>query len=252
MPGNDHDVPTSADVTDRVGDMLAELDEADFERVEPPSGIWDDIQAVVSSGRARKPEHADEQRGLVVEYWLDADDVVSDVGQGWAQFAHDNGAPELAVPATERTLWSYFDHAEVRDLWQLVIAHVRTTQTAVQVPIRCDAPQARRWFEMMVTPASDGKLHFRSALVFEEARAPVALLDPDTERDDAALPIAVCSWCGRGRLGPSWLDIEALVSTGRLLERTAMPPISYGICAGCRDDMASELLVSDGARHIAD
>ncbi|MDH3706532.1 MAG: hypothetical protein OES57_10735, partial [Acidimicrobiia bacterium] len=67
------------------------------------------------------------------------------------------------------------------------------------------------------------------------------------ERDADARPIPLCSWCGRGQHADAWLDIEDLVRAGRLLERTSMPPISYGICATCRDEMSAELLVPRAA-----
>ena len=77
---------------------------------------------------------------MVVEYWIDANDVVTDVGQSWAHFAYDNDAPELAVPAPDRTLWTYFDNDETRELWQLLVERVRASQKGAHVPLRCDAP----------------------------------------------------------------------------------------------------------------
>ncbi len=100
---------------------------------------------------------------------------------------------------------------------------------------------------MTIAPEPDGSVHFRSVLVFEESRPPVALLDLHSERDADAQPVPLCSWCGRGQHGARWLDIEELVQVGRLLEPASMPPISYGICAACRDEMAAELLVPDRA-----
>ena len=58
-----------------------------------------------------------------------------------------------------------------------------------------------------------------------------------------AEPVALCSWCARGRLGEEWLDLDALLRAARLLERDDLPPISYGICAPCRHEMAADVLV---------
>lgn len=98
---------------------------------------------------------------------------------------------------------------------------------------------------MTVTPEPDGGVLFRTVLVFEEVRPAVALLDPQAERDEAAPPVPICSWCGRGRHDDRWLDIEELLRAGRLLERSSMPPVSHGICAACREEMAAELLVPE-------
>ena len=239
-------------VVDRIGRILSEIDASDFERVDPPAVLWDDIVASIALDGAeshaprREPPMRNDTTGTVVEYWIDSDDFVTDVGQDWAEFAGDNGAPGLAAAALDRTLWTYFDQDEIRELWQLLVDRVRATHTQVRVPLRCDAPHARRWFEMTVTPEPNDRVHFRSVLVFEESRQPVALLDPRSHRDHDADPILVCSWCGRGQSGTTWLDIEDVVQVDRLLEQMSIPRISHGICGPCRNDMSAELLLSDG------
>lgn len=235
--------------TDRVGLILSELDDADFDRVDPPAEIWERIEASIRMGGTASPKVAPREvvTGTVVEYWIDADDVVIDVGERWAEFARENGAPDLATRPSRRTLWSSFEGDEVRELWQLVVERARRLQARVEVPLRCDASDARRWFRMEITPEADGRVHFRCELVFEEARPPVALLDVHSERDVGLEPVALCSWCGQGRHGARWLDVEELVAAARLLERTAVPAISYGICGTCRDEMSAELLVAGAA-----
>ncbi len=232
--------------TDRVRQLLSELGESDFERFKPPADLWGRIEAAIAAEPAVSPKTPPSRTiatGTVVEYWIDADDVVVGVGDAWAEFARDNDAPELVTLDSERTLWSYFDNDEARELWKLLVERVRALQTDARVPLRCDAPDARRWFEVTMTPEADGRVHFRSMLAFEEPRPPVSLLDPRTERDDDLEPVPVCSWCGRGEHASQWLDVEDLVQTARLLERTSMPAVSYGICASCRDEMSVELLV---------
>jgi hypothetical protein len=234
----------AADI-DRIRRIMSELDESDFERRDPPEEVWDGIEASISSQLARQPPFRAKPSLMVVGYRIDGSDVVTRVEEGWAEFARDNGAPELADPPFDRTLWSYIDRAEIRELWQLLVQRVRSLQKEARVPFRCDAPHAKRWFEMTIAPEADGGVQFRSVLVFEESRSPVALLDPHIERAADAPTVALCSWCGRGQHGAHWLDVEELLQAGRLLERTSMPPISYGICSACRDEMAAELLVPD-------
>src|SRR4051812_38568908 len=141
----------------RMRSVMSRLEADDFERFDPPADLWGRIS--VSIAPARTP-------GMVVEYWIDADDVVSWSGDGWADFARDNDAPDLVDLAPGRTLWSHFDGTEVRDLWRALVARVRSEQTAATVPLRCDAPNVRRWFEMTITPGDDGTVRFRSALLF--------------------------------------------------------------------------------------
>jgi hypothetical protein len=246
VPRDTHDAVVDASVTDRIRSILSELEAADFELLDPPAEIWEAIEASITSSPSpsrREPPSRDFPANTVVEYLIDANDVVIDVGQSWAEIARDNGAPELVVLPSGRTLWTYFDSDETKDLWQLLVERVRALQKGAEVPLRCDAPDARRWFEMSITPEPDGRVHFRCVLVFEEARPPVSLLDTNSERDVGLQPVPLCSWCGRAQDRSRWLDIEEFVQATRQLERSSMPPIAHGICASCRDEMSAELLV---------
>jgi len=250
---DEEDAGVDAAVTDRIVWALSRVEESDFERVDPPADLWERIEASITTDPAmspRQPLSREFPASTVVEYSIDANDIVTDVGRDWADFARDNDAPELVVPAPDRSLWTYFESPVgplgsdgIRDLWWLLIERVRLLRRGAEVPFRCDAPHARRWFDLTITPEANGRVHFRSVLVFEQARAPVALLDLHSERDHGLPPVLVCGWCGQGRHGSLWIDIEELVVAARLLERESMPPISHGICASCREAMAAELLV---------
>ena len=218
----------------RLMSVMSTLNAEDFERFDPPAGLWNQISASIASTRTP---------GMVVEYWIDAHDVVSTTGDGWVEFARDNDAPELADLALGRTLWSHFEGDEVRDLWQLLVGRVRARQAEARVWFRCDAPDMRRWFEMTLTPGDARTVRFRSVLVFEEPRPAVSLLEMQTERDGSAPAVSVCGWCGQAHDGEQWMSIEELVLHHRLLEETVMPPIAHGICPACREAMSADLLV---------
>jgi hypothetical protein len=176
-----------------------------------------------------------------IEYFIDADDVVIAVDDGWAEFARDNDAPELAEPSSNRQLWTYIDDDEVTELWRLLVAQVRARQAEARVSFRCDAPAMRRWFEMTVTPCDNGIVRFRSLNTFEQPRPAIPLLDLPAERDPLTPPIPLCSWCGQVHDGTRWMDLEDLVREHRVLERTRIPTVSHGSCPRCRDRMAVAL-----------
>ncbi len=233
----------SRDATERVIRALESLDASDLAPIEPPPSVWDGIEASIESGRAELPGSPSPESAIaIIEYSIDASDVLTEVGAGWVESAIDHGAPELERPDDKQVLWESIDDAELRELWQLVVQQVRSEQSEVRVPFRCDSARAKRWFQMAVAPVADGGVRFRSVLVFQEARSPVALLDPTIERDHASEPIALCSWCSRGRFDGSWLNIERLVADARLLERKSPPPLTPGICGSCREQMSAELL----------
>ena len=237
LPETDNSGIDPADL-DPLAVVMSQIGSADFERVDPPGGLWDRIAASI----AAEPDSTQTGSGTVVEYSINADDIVITVDEDWAAFAKENNAPELAEMVPTQPLWSYFDSNEVRDLWRLLIGRVRANQAQAQVPLRCDAPDMRRWFEMTITPEPNNVVRFRSVLVFEEPRPAVALLDEHVARDRDAPVVPVCSWCGEGHDGSQWRQIEELVRDLRLLE-DLMPTVSYGICPKCRDLMSADLLV---------
>lgn len=233
MASNSDDLDLNTPDMQRLLSVMSTIETGDFERFEPPADLWDRISASMASTRTP---------GMVVEYWIDADDIVSNFGDGWTEFAQNNDAPELIGALPDRTLWSYFDGDEVRGLWQALVGRVRAQHAEATVPLRCDAPDVRRWFEMTITPGDNDTVRFRSSLLFEEPRESVAFLDTHAERDTSATAIALCSCCGLVRDGAEWVGIDELLRSRRLLEATVVPPIAHGICGTCREVMSAELL----------
>ena len=208
---------------ERIAGLLTDLEPADFERLDPPAGLWGRVSESIAADTRARDRRSDEL-GMVVEYRIDAADVVTWVGESWAAFAEENDAGQLSVPDHDRTLWSYFGSDEIRDLWRLIVERVRADRLEMQLPLRCDGADTRRWFEITVSPEAAGGVHFRSTLVKVEARPNVTLLDSGAERDPDVAAVPLCSWCGHGYDGARWLEIGQLVRESRLLEATAMPP----------------------------
>jgi hypothetical protein len=235
MADDGTDNPHSASARDPLDRIVSGIEAADRVRVDPPAGMWERITAAIA-------DHDPPPAGppTVVEYSIDARDVVRRVNDDWAAFARHNDAPEIAEALPERPLWTFMDNQEVRDLWQLLVGRVRAHRVEARVPLRCDGPDTRRWFEMTITPSPDGVVHFRSVLLFEEPRPAVALLERHAIRDEQAPPVPVCSWCSEGHDGLGWRPIEEVVRSLRLLEAAA-PRLVHGVCPSCRDLMAEEL-----------
>lgn len=239
------EVPNDDAALAAVGRIVASIGSDDLELHEPPAGLWDRIAAAVATDAAADAAAADAEPERV-EYRIDADDLVTPVGPGWSAFAAENDGP-APDGAGRRTLWSFFDSDDIRIIWQLVVQRVRGTGSPVVLPLRCDAPGVRRWFDLTVTPSPDGSVHFACNLVRRERREPVALLSPRTPRDPGAAPIPVCSWCAKADDGTAWVDVEDLVASAGLLARERVPAVSYGICGACRGAMAADVLVPAGA-----
>ena len=245
-----HRASGAGEQTDGAPDVervLAELDADELALDAPPPDVWLGIAAAVAAERVVSPvgprtaPAIAEPPAEVVEYLIDGDDVVVQTDAAWAAAARAAGAPELKSAPADRTLWDAMGDAETRELWQLVVDRVRTTGEAMSLPIRCDSPDARRWFEMTVTLGPDRHVHFRCALQFEESRSRVDLLDPSVTSSSGAEPLKVCGWCGRGGDGDTWYELDELLRRSRALEAVATPPLSFGVCGDCRDELALSL-----------
>ncbi len=218
---------------ERIAGLVSRLDTSDSERFDPPAGLWERIETAVAADADQRDQPTLEV-GMVLEYRIDADDVVMAVGGSWDDVAVQGDAGDLVAPDYDRTLWSYIGSQEIRDIWQLIVERVRSDGKELRVPLRCDDAGTRRWFEITVTPEAGGTVRFVSVLVFQESRLSVPLLLTDADRDPEAAAVPLCSWCGHGFDGSRWLEIGQLVRESRLLEATTMPPVSYGICPSCR------------------
>lgn len=246
--GFDHDPAATTD----VGAVLASLTADDLDFEPPPPEVWLGIAAAIaqdknaaSAGPRVSPGEI-EGPPEVIEYEIDARDVVVIVDEAWRAAARTAGACELETPSTDRTLWDAIGDPETRDLWKLVVEQVRGSGCEMTVPLRCDAPDARRWFEMLVSPLARGHVRFRCALQFEDPRPRIELLDPSVERTPQGDPLKVCGWCGLGAQDGTWMELEELLRASRALEAEQVPPVVYGVCGECRDDLALTLLDQSG------
>ena len=138
MPPDD-EVEVDPTESERINALLCELDAEDLEFLEPPTSIWKAISATVDAERdaariARTAPGLRHSDALTVAYRIDADDHVISMGDGWSDFARDNGAPELAELTGTQTLWSFFSSDTSRSVWQMIIDRVRNSGEAMQVP----------------------------------------------------------------------------------------------------------------------
>jgi hypothetical protein len=120
----------------------------------------------------------------------------------------------------------------MRNLQRMLVRRVRGAAGGVELPFRCDAPDARRDMDIRIAPVSSGRLVlFRSRLRSEERREYQPLLDPDATRGPEA--VEMCGWCDRFEVDGEWIEVEEAAERLRLFERNEPPAISHGICPDC-------------------
>jgi len=167
-----------------------------------------------------------------VEYWVDPKDRLLEVDDAFRAFAIRNGAPELASDSIlGRSIASFCSDDATTEIWRRVLARARAG-AIVALDIRCDSPDKRRLLTLTMSLDSRNRTRVMSTLLSEEERPPVSILEMDRPHADTLL--ACCSWCKKWRL-PSglWVEVEELVSTMSLFEKTVLPGVSHGICGAC-------------------
>jgi hypothetical protein len=100
--------------------------------------------------------------------------------------------------------------------------------------------------EMEIFPLNHELIGFRSCILKEEPREPVALLDPVAVRSDEL--VKICSWCKRVQLDHSeWVEVEEAVARLGLFHANQLPGLTHGMCPSCYEDYVNKLL---GAGYV--
>jgi len=241
---DDHVVVGEDPGTMRVVAVLRDLASDQVELISPPADLWSRISDALDADAPQASAGSNGGAGTVVEYRIDADDVVVSVGADWDDFARENEADELVETGTGRTLWSSIGDDSLRELWREAVRQARSTGNTVTVPFRCDGPCARRWFDMTVEPLGDGAVAFRSELVMEMPRPELAVLHREMRRNPEAGTVEICSWCNQVNDEGHWRPVEELLARTRLLEQDPPPPVAHGICPHCVQQMSTQLIAA--------
>lgn len=167
-----------------------------------------------------------------VSYVIDAHDRLISVSKEWLEFALDNHGEGLTPPEVEgRSLWEFITDEPTRELYQGMLARVRSG-TETDLVLRCDSPESRRLIEMIVTGEPDGSVRFRTVLLAVKPRKAERLLDKDTPRTQRR--VMLCSWCDKVNVGiEKWFEVEAAMESLHLTGETELPMIEPVTCPEC-------------------
>jgi hypothetical protein len=166
-----------------------------------------------------------------IAYRIDASDRIAWCNAAWDDFAAQNDAIELrAEEVRHRSVWDFISDVSTRELYREIFARVRDGRT-IRVPIRCDAPECRRWMDLELRAGSGGDIEVRAVLLRDESRLHESLLDVTAARDGRQL--CVCGWCKRMDVDGDWVEVEKAVDRLGLFGYPTLPLISHGICEEC-------------------
>lgn len=178
------------------------------------------------------PQNASMPEFTEISYIVDEQDRLLAVSPEWMPFALKNDAAELAPEQVAgRSLWSFIDDESTRELYEAVLAHVRSGPET-DLFLRCDAPERRRLIEMIVTRRPDGNVEFRTRLIGSKDRSEQRLLARSTPR--TAQHLLLCSWCDRINVdGDEWLEVEEATERLELTDEPELPRLDPVVCPAC-------------------
>jgi len=174
-------------------------------------------------------------------YELGVDLRITSVDTGWSEFATANGAPELVPPLGPlgQSALSCVEDSTSALLYERLFQRVLQTQKTIAFPIRCDAPERRRYLNLIIEPRPSAGLRVKTTLSRTEGRPAVALLDRDRAR--AGDPLRMCGWCKSVDVAGRWCEVEDAVAAMRLFEHDLLPPVTHGMCPRCYERASREI-----------
>lgn len=177
---------------------------------------------------------------MTIVYTIDGSDRITSVNPAWEAFAAANGGGHLLAPAVlDQPLWDYISEPTTALLYRRLTERVRQTGYPVELKLRCDSPDCRRFLRLKVQPEPDAGLRFEVATILEEARAPIPWLEPGAPR--TVETVEMCAWCKQVLVGGDWCEVEVALADHALANRDMLPGITHGICPRCLADAEAAL-----------
>ncbi|WP_455210424.1 hypothetical protein [Kaarinaea lacus] len=178
-----------------------------------------------------------------IVYYVDRNNNLIDANEHWDEFALANNAPHLARDSVyQRPLFDLMTDPQCNHLYKLLIERTRHIRHPISFEYRCDSPALRRFMHMeMSHQASNDGVCFKSTILRQESRAPIALLDLHSQRSSESL--IICSWCKKLKVSENqWVEIEEAITRLGLFNAEYLPQLSHGICPSCNEAIWSKLI----------
>ena len=168
-----------------------------------------------------------------LNYAIDDQDRLIKVDDGYYRFAEENGW-DGAGASLGRSLWDFVAGHDVKKLQRLLLRRVREGARGVELPFRCDGPDATREMDIRIAADSTGRVVLFSARLRSEEQRDEhqPLLDADAARDEADF-LAMCAWCDRFLVDGEWVEVEEAAKRLGLFRRKKLPTLDHGICPEC-------------------
>jgi hypothetical protein len=166
-------------------------------------------------------------------YTIDADDRIVHVNEAWLLFNAGASDADVLRDYVGLPVWELLGEGRVRQLWQVLYRRVRAIGASIFVPMRVDTADERRLLDIEVRPLADRSIQHVCECAWTEARAPVALLDPVSQRDERE--VLCCAWCRRVQIGVGvWQEIEDAERSLGIRPAGTLPRLRPDVCVTCQ------------------
>jgi hypothetical protein len=167
-------------------------------------------------------------------YVIDHEDRLVSIDEGFREFAAENGWDGTGE-ALGRSLWEFVAGEEMQKLQRMLIRRIRDGIEPVELPFRCDSPEATRTMSMRIASRSAGRfVAFTSRLIAEQQRdRRQPQLSAPARRDEETL--TMCGWCDRFLVAGDWVPVEVAAAALDLFLSARLPAISHGACPDCTE-----------------
>lgn len=174
-------------------------------------------------------------------YHIDNKTNIIYLSDSWDDVASQYNAGALTAEfILNKNLFDFITDYDCLHIYRILIDKVQQNKVSIKFPFRCDVPATRRFMEMEVFFQAPGITGFKSCVIKEEAREPVAILKSTNHKLDKFL--IICSWCMKIKVDEdSWLEVEEAITQLGLFDDALLPQLSHGICPACFADMMADL-----------
>ena len=157
-------------------------------------------------------------------YELSGQNRIFAVSESWDSFADSNdGSLAGSYNVIGRPIWGFVAGLTTKSFLNAAFFSVRSAQTPISLFHRCDSPQERRHFKMLIEPLHTAGLRV-SHVQIDAIQHRSATYTPQT-RDD----MVCCSQCLRWRLSSVWEELNIHSAHVRT-------PVEFDVCPQCRSD----------------
>ena len=171
-------------------------------------------------------------------YYIDSNDLITEVSPNWATFADANSWDHTYNPEDiiGHPLWDFIEGIETQHLYMEIFKRVRSGATCQPIPFRCDSPGEHRYLELQPELLSDGRIKIKTRILKVQTRKKVDLLERRVPRSSDL--IRICSVCKKiATEEKGWLEIEDGLALLKPFEAREMPGLTHGLCPLCTQEM---------------